>query len=581
MVELVIASVIGALGTAAGLTGWMLLGASVISIGQVIGVAAYVAHKQRKARGAARDAYNSALQDRTVMIDIVADAPRTLALGRVRAVEGVRRRWASGTHDEKLTLIVSFASHRIDGFEAFYFHDTEVALDGNGYVTTAPYAKTRKQSRESGVITGTTFTIPTAFTAGSVRVLTSADINFPGSSDEAPEVVSCNFTLAGNVVTLISPRAESRVTWQALIPVPMARIRTYLGTDAQNVGADLAAEYPGKISAASRFAGIALAVVDLTYDPDVYPQGIPNITARFRGARVLDTRTSTTAWSDNPALLAHHYARHANGWNLPAGEIRTSDINAAANVCDLSTVFPMRNAAGVLTNVTLPRYRCGIVIDLTGDPRAAMDEIFETMAGKWGWAGGTWRMRAGTSAAPVFAMDQSWLAQRMGPDNVPEPTSVMRISNGTSRENKVNAVSGRCVDQDQRWQTLPFPAVRDTTLIAAEGRVPARGRVPRRQPRGTCPVPEPRGHPRRAGVAAHRGRVQPQRLPLRTVRRRHAHHAALRLRAHLRGGDGLDLAPHTGHQAHAGRDCGRDLHRRRAYRPRPGAQRQSAAALVG
>mgnify|MGYP000594330789 CR=1 FL=1 len=155
-----------------------------------------------------------------------------------------------------------------------------------------------------------------------------------------------------------------------------------------------------------------------------------------------------------------------NGWAVPADEIRTADIIAAANVCGAATVFPMRDAAGVLTNVTLARYRCGIVIDLTGDPRGAMDEIFEAMAGRWGWAGGTWRMRCGTSAAPVFAMDQSWLAQKLGPDGQPEAGSVVRISNGVSRENKVNAVSGRCVDADQRYQVLPFPAVRDAALIA-------------------------------------------------------------------------------------------------------------------
>jgi len=39
---------------------------------------------------------------------------RTLAYGRVRAVEGVRRDWETGTHSENLTLAVSFAGHEID-----------------------------------------------------------------------------------------------------------------------------------------------------------------------------------------------------------------------------------------------------------------------------------------------------------------------------------------------------------------------------------------------------------------------------------------------------------------------------------
>ena len=44
------------------------------------------------------------------------------------------------------------------------------------------------------------------------------------------------------------------------------------------------------------------------------------------------------------------------------------------------------------TTVTLPRYRCGIVVSTAADPRANMDEIMETMAGRWGWAGGELRL---------------------------------------------------------------------------------------------------------------------------------------------------------------------------------------------
>lgn len=94
------------------------------------------AERQRKARNQARDAYNAGLQDRMVMADLQPDAPRTLVLGRVRAVEGVRRRWASGTHNENLTLIVSFAGHEIDAFETFWFNDLPLRLDVDGYVET-------------------------------------------------------------------------------------------------------------------------------------------------------------------------------------------------------------------------------------------------------------------------------------------------------------------------------------------------------------------------------------------------------------------------------------------------------------
>ena len=86
------------------------------------------AETQRRAKNRARDAYNASLQDRMVMLGRLPEAPRTIALGRVRAVEGVRRRWVSGDNNEKLTLIVSFAGHEIDGFETFWFNDIPLSL---------------------------------------------------------------------------------------------------------------------------------------------------------------------------------------------------------------------------------------------------------------------------------------------------------------------------------------------------------------------------------------------------------------------------------------------------------------------
>ncbi|MFO1286791.1 MAG: hypothetical protein U1F49_09805 [Rubrivivax sp.] len=69
--------------------------------------------------------------------------------------------------------------------------------------------------------------------------------------------------------------------------------------------------------------------MDIDYDPDVYPQGRPNVTALLRGAKVYDPAqgpqhavlaaaarraADATTWefSENPALHALHYARAAS-----------------------------------------------------------------------------------------------------------------------------------------------------------------------------------------------------------------------------------------------------------------------------
>lgn len=450
-------------------------------------VTGYGINRQNAAKRKARAAYNDSLRDRLQMADLLPDQARTIVLGRVRTVEGIRRRWTSGTNSEKLTLIISFAGHEIDAFETFYWADLALTLDGSGYVTTAPFGRTTNTPK-STIVTlngsgGGAFVLPSVPVGGTVQAFTST-----GTGIDYVET-ALGVSVAGSTATLSGgpASASAQIIWQTSETASFLRIRTYLGTAAQNVGSALAAEYPGKITATDKFAGIALAVVDLTYDPDVFPQGLQAITAVLRGADVYDPRLdstnggsgsqrlatpSTWTWSQNPALHAYHYARHVNGWNVPGSDIRTADVRAAATQCDISTNFTLRKADGSTSVVTLPRHQSGIVIPTDADPAAMMSEIMESMAGRQGWAGGTWRMRAGVMSSSVFDLTSSWIAQRMDSSGNPDSGSVVRISNGVQRDAKVNRVTGSCVDRDQRYQALPFPAREDAVLIAAEGSYP-------------------------------------------------------------------------------------------------------------
>lgn len=454
------------------------------------GISAY--QQRRAAKKAKRRAiaeYNASLEDRLQMVDITAAAPRTLAMGRVRCVEGVRRRWTSGTNDERLTMVISFAGHQIDGFETFYFDDTALELDEDGYVQSEPWLKTRRKTlRTTATADGAgaaTVTLP------AVPVTDSVSASFVSGAFDNQTFGQCTVSVAGAVLTISGADAGATISvvYETDESSPLARIRWWTGASGQNVGADLAAEYPGKISATDRFESMAVAVVDLTYDPDVFPQGYPNVTVLLRGARVYDPRLdstqpggsgahrladeSTWEWSENPALHAYHFARWANGWAVPAAEIRTADIMAAADVCDVSTTFTLVKADTSTEDVTLPRYRSGITISSADDPRASMDEIIEAMAGRDGWAGGQWRLRAGAMATPAFSMTADWIASLEQADGALDTSPVVRIVSGVARADRVNRVNGSCVDPAQRYQVLPFPGVEDPVRIAARGEFPA------------------------------------------------------------------------------------------------------------
>ncbi|MFN7883749.1 MAG: host specificity protein J, partial [bacterium] len=64
----------------------------------------------------------------------------------------------------------------------------------------------------------------------------------------------------------------------------------------------------GKWTAAHRMQGCAAVHISLTFSPDVYPSGIPNISVDMEGRNdIFDPRTGTTGYSENPALCLANY----------------------------------------------------------------------------------------------------------------------------------------------------------------------------------------------------------------------------------------------------------------------------------
>ncbi len=118
---------------------------------------------------------------------------------------------------------------------------------------------------------------------------------------------------------------------------------------------------------------------------------------------MFDPRTSTSAWTENPALIARDWAYYPFGGNFTADTVRDADVIAAANACDVSTYFNSIDEAR-------PLYTCGIVCRTDQDPSQSYDEIIESMAGRSGWSGGVMRMRAGVYRAPVATLTEDWLS---------------------------------------------------------------------------------------------------------------------------------------------------------------------------
>lgn len=202
----------------------------------------------RRAKHQARDAYNASLEDRLEMVDVTADQARTIVMGTTRCVEGVRRRWVSGANSQKLTMVVSFAGHEIDGFEQFYFDDVPLTLDGSGYVLTEPYNKIGVTTGSAtGTLDGTggaSVTLPATYVTGTANAVwhTGQGDNYQSGG--------CSVSVAGSTATISGGSANStyELAWSETTSVKTARIRSWVGTDAQNVGSAIAADYPDRKS---------------------------------------------------------------------------------------------------------------------------------------------------------------------------------------------------------------------------------------------------------------------------------------------------------------------------------------------
>jgi hypothetical protein len=418
-----------------------------------VALAGYSTYAQSSARRKARNAYNESLKDRLISVPVV-DAARARVYGRVRCADGIIYKATHGTNKENFTLVLALAGHEIDAVEQIYFNDVPVTVDGAGYVTSAPWLKTTVSSGRQSIGPGGTETVlpPDA-------ILSSVGVSTEGSNGDRVAQQTIGFTLAGNTVTPdgLFAGVVRNVTYQIGSTASKARVRAFNGGPGQDLSAVLAG-LPG-ITSAHRFAGIACLVIDLVYDQDAFPMGPPNVSAVVRGAKLLDPRTSITAWTENPALIARDWALYANGGGAAVAELDAASFIAAANACDLSQSFTTVNAAGASSTQVLPLYTAGLVARTDQAPDEVLSEICSAMAGRWAWAGGRLRVRAGAYTAPVATLTEDWVSSAGDID----------VVSTVPRTELFNVVVPSIANSAQAYVVAPIPRIAPAEYIAADG----------------------------------------------------------------------------------------------------------------
>ncbi len=438
----------------------LLTAVATIATGLAVGAMA-----KRKAKRKARDAYNYAQEDRLVMV-ATADNARSRVYGRVRNCDGVIFKGTHGTKSEYLTVVVALAGHEIDAIETVYFGDVPVELSadsGSFLVLTEPFArKPIVTSQATMVVSAGTGSVvlPKTPISGSISLVKNAG-NVDSGMD--PGLIS----VVGNTVSVSGASSGTWVVnYQYQDLVPKVRLWKFLGLPQQDISTILASRFPSIISGSDRFSGIACLVVQMQYDTDAFPSGIPNISAVIRGAKVYDPRVGgVPVWTENPALIARDWALYANGGGCQLAEIIEPQFIAAANSCDVVTTF--NTSAG---NETRPLYQCGIVCPTNIGPDETFQEIVESMAGKWGWSGGKLSVVSGSYRSPVADIDDTWLSD----------IESINIIKDLPRTEVVNVYKPKIVNADGYVNSVAtatsvsytptmMPEIRSSTFIDADG----------------------------------------------------------------------------------------------------------------
>lgn len=222
----------------------------------------------------------------------------------------------------------------------------------------------------------------------------------------------------------------------------------HLGAADQVADADLVAAGLGWTSE-HRLRGVAYLYIKLTYSRDVFPRGIPNISAVIRGKKLYDPRSATTVWSQNLALAVRDYLAGSYGLSSTDAEIDDTALIAAANICDEAVTL---SAGG-----TEARYTVNGVLDTGGTPRANMESLLSGCGGALTWPAGLWTLHVGAYEAPTVALDADDLA---GP---------LQVRARVPRQDLYNAIKGTFCDPTQGWQPTDFPALTNATYAAQDG----------------------------------------------------------------------------------------------------------------
>jgi len=267
--------------------------------------------------------------------------------------------FAGATNNNKfLHLVIPMATHEVEAIDTVYFDNTPITnenIASNGLIKFGRYAgkvaTTTVQSIDrvsnpqcSVRINGTTYASAasdfistleasddygTLFTASLEKTYTQTP---PGGSQQPKTYYTFKIKAVSSTTTLnVTAQNSTTFITDNQSGSSFVKIKKYLGTATQVADSDLVSEV-SDWTTDHKLSGVAYLYVRLQYDRELFPNGIPNISADIKGKKVYDPRDATTKWTPNTALCIRDYLSD-DFYGLNADSFDDS-FNSAANSCD-------------------------------------------------------------------------------------------------------------------------------------------------------------------------------------------------------------------------------------------------------
>lgn len=322
----------------------------------------------------------------------------------------------------------------------------------------SPWTRTDEYTDDQAVIAldaagNGSLTLPHPPEGGAVRVVYSA-----GQGENQMDYDLTPYaSVSGSVVTVTgSPVAgvSAYVGYRWSVSRSKARVRQYLGAPGQPADPGMIAALPGVWTEAHTLTGLAYLVVELDYDPDAFPSGLPNVSAQVRGAKLYDPRTGTTAWSENPALMMRYVATSPLLGRQTPATVNDASVIVAANVCDTATQYLVNGRS-----YSRARYTAGLAVKAGTRAKDILDDLARAMAGRWVFIDGQLRLKAGSYVTPLQTLDETWLAGGQG----------VQVQARANRSDVFNVATGKFADETRDYLVADYPRVAAAAYIAEDG----------------------------------------------------------------------------------------------------------------